>query len=121
MTSTKIAPSGDSPTKYCKGCGKDLPATAEFFHINSRVKSGFQTYCRACLTSEVSPLAIAARRYKVAYRAKLRLEVLKAYGGLAPACACCGEGHIQFLTIDHVEGGGRMHRRKIGRQSGDGF
>lgn len=29
-------------------------------------------------------------------------------------CACCGESWVDFLVLDHVEGGGREHRRKIG-------
>ena len=45
---------------------------------------------------------------------KLRLEVLTAYGGNPPRCACCGEGHIEFLGIDHIYGGGHKHRRQIG-------
>lgn len=28
-------------------------------------------------------------------------------------CACCGEGVYEFLTIDHVGGGGNKHRRTI--------
>lgn len=38
----------------------------------------------------------------------LKLEVLSAYGGLR--CACCGEEHVEFLTLDHVNGGGNEHR-----------
>jgi len=33
-----------------------------------------------------------------------RLEVLKAYSGEKPKCACCGEEHIEFLTVDHING-----------------
>ena len=32
------------------------------------------------------------------------------YGG---ACACCGEYRFAFLTIDHIEGGGRKHREQF--------
>lgn len=46
------------------------------------------------------------------YRASLRMEVIQAYGG--PFCSCCGEFNIEFLTLDHVKGGGRKHRRKVG-------
>lgn len=28
-------------------------------------------------------------------------------------CECCGENHLDFLTIDHVEGNGRKHRKEI--------
>jgi hypothetical protein len=42
---------------------------------------------------------------------KLKQEVISHYGG---KCKCCGEDHWEFLTIDHVGGGGAEHRRKIG-------
>jgi hypothetical protein len=44
---------------------------------------------------------------------RLRMEVLKAYGGEEPKCACCDEKEIKFLSIDHVEGNGNAHRRNI--------
>ena len=42
---------------------------------------------------------------------RLWQEVLAAYG---PVCACCGETEVGFLTMDHINGGGRAHRRQIG-------
>lgn len=44
------------------------------------------------------------------YRQKVRHEVLSAYGG---ACSCCGINEEQFLCMDHVNGGGNIHRREI--------
>ncbi len=44
----------------------------------------------------------------VEYRQKLRREVFDAYGG---RCECCGESHWEFLSIDHVNGGGSQARR----------
>ena len=41
---------------------------------------------------------------------RLKSEVLKAYGGV---CQCCAESNPNFLTIDHVEGGGTKHRDSI--------
>ena len=42
----------------------------------------------------------------------LKEEVLAAYGG---RCDCCGEDHIEFLTIDHTKGDGAEHRRQVGK------
>lgn len=39
-----------------------------------------------------------------------RLAVLSAYGG---KCACCGDATYEFLTVDHINGGGGKHRREI--------
>ncbi len=52
-------------------------------------------------------------RYQHEYRRALRLEVLGHYSPNGPACACCGEATIEFLCIDHVNGGGGKHRRSI--------
>lgn len=45
------------------------------------------------------------------FRRRVRLEVLTKYG---LRCVCCGETELAFLTIDHVQGGGRRHRERIG-------
>jgi hypothetical protein len=37
-------------------------------------------------------------------------EMIDAYGG---RCACCGEAEPEFLTLDHVGGGGGEHRKKF--------
>ena len=56
----------------------------------------------------------AYRRANQKYQMALRLEVLTAYAGNPPKCACCREGHIEFLAIDHIGGGGNTHRKQIG-------
>lgn len=45
-------------------------------------------------------------------RKKCKSEVLEHYGG---KCACCGESHVEFLAIDHIDGGGNEHRKKLGK------
>lgn len=42
-------------------------------------------------------------------------EVIRTYGG---KCACCGEDRWEFLTIDHVNGGGTKHRKQVGSGGG---
>lgn len=51
--------------------------------------------------------------WKVRYRRYKRM-VLEHYGGSPPKCACCGESIYAFLTIDHINGGGRKDRTKRG-------
>jgi predicted nucleic acid-binding Zn ribbon protein len=50
--------------------------------------------------------------------AKVRLECLIYYGGNPPKCSCCREEIIEFLTIDHVNGGGNEERKKLGIKGG---
>lgn len=54
-------------------------------------------------------------REKVAKRTtrekrQVRLEVLAHYGG---ECQCCHTDLEEFLTVDHIEGGGGQHRKEI--------
>ena len=42
---------------------------------------------------------------------KLKLAIIGAFGG---SCECCGESNFEFLTIDHIHGGGNEHRRQLG-------
>ena len=52
------------------------------------------------------------------WRLKLRKEVLVAYGNI---CACCGEDRIEFLSIDHINGGGNKERKKLKLSGGVSF
>ena len=60
------------------------------------------------LKSREQRAAYARERDRRIYRA-----VIEGYGG---RCVCCGESEFAFLTLDHVEGGGRTEVRKIGRR-----
>lgn len=46
------------------------------------------------------------------YRRGLKQDALDAYGG---KCACCGENHYEFMAIDHINGGGKQHRKEVGQ------
>lgn len=75
----------------CAQCGK-------------RPKQGAFQVCGLCLER--------TRAHGKAYRIRLRTEVYAAYGG--PRCVCCGETYLEFLTLDHVNGGGTKHRAIVG-------
>lgn len=51
-------------------------------------------------------------------RKQLKEEVIREYGGV---CVCCGDNHIEFMTIDHINGGGRQHRKEINCGGGWNF
>jgi hypothetical protein len=56
------------------------------------------------------------KEYFKKYYRDLKQRVITAYGG---ACECCGEFYFEFLTIDHINGQGRVDRKAKG--SGSGF
>ena len=58
------------------------------------------------------------RDAKKAWRKDLKIQAIAKYGG---ACACCKVKDWEFLTIDHVDGGGNAHRKAIGNNGGYHF
>lgn len=52
-------------------------------------------------------------KYQERARETLReahLAVLKHYSHGTMCCALCSENHVEFLALDHIKGGGRVHR-----------
>jgi len=47
------------------------------------------------------------------YQKKSRMQVLIHYSGNPPKCACCGEDHLEFLSIDHINNDGAEHRKTV--------
>ena len=45
------------------------------------------------------------------YHLKIRMTIIEHYGG---KCACCSEDRIEFLVLDHINGGGGKERRLLG-------
>lgn len=75
----------ESPAPVCPRC-RTRPAA-----------SGW-SYCEVCI--ETSRL----------YRHRLKADVIEGYGG---ACRCCGEAEPQFMTLDHIDGGGSAHKKAV--------
>lgn len=51
-------------------------------------------------------------------RAKLRRELIQAYGG---KCTCCGEAEPAFLTIEHKNRDGAAHRKRLSGSQSCGY
>lgn len=100
-------------TLRCSACREEKPA-AEFLNHRGR-STGKQNQCRSC--SHLSGAASYAKHrettldYRRRHAAKLRAELIEAYGG---ACECCGESQPEFLTVDHVNGRKEGERRLTG-------
>jgi hypothetical protein len=58
---------------------------------------------------------IKRKEYFKQYYRELKERVVSAYGG---CCECCGDCHFEFMTIDHINGGGRKDRAQ---KAGAGF
>ncbi len=51
-------------------------------------------------------------------RAEVKKEILIHYGGGKCACVECGESRLACLSIDHINGKGNEHRRKLKTKAG---
>ena len=54
----------------------------------------------------------------VRYKRRIKLEVLTHYGNGKCVCVKCGFDDIRALSIDHINGGGGLHKREAGIKSG---
>lgn len=114
--------------RICSLCG--IWKHKSFFYKNHKTKSGIRSNCKPCDISrsinyhKSNPDIVHACQKRDLARngtrrrlkrnescRKIRLEVLSAYGN---KCSCCGDSHVEFLTLDHIYGGGGMHRQRLG-------
>jgi hypothetical protein len=93
-------------SRTCGGCNKNLPFTKDCFPVRKTSPWGLNTRCRDCYNT-------ASRSINKTYRDRVRLTVLGHYGkdGI-PMCRCCNEARIEFLSLDHIKGGGREDRER---------
>jgi hypothetical protein len=82
--------------KECASCKQIKPA--ESFDKNQYKKDGLKRTCKECGK---------IKRYDDKRR------VIAHYTNGSNKCACCGEAQFEFLTIDHIAGGGSKHRKEI--------
>jgi len=83
--------------KRCKQCNQLV--SVQQYKKNKYLTSGLASICRVCATANH---LIACRNRKQ--------EFVDAYGG---KCSCCGEKHLEFLTLEHINGDGRIHRKEL--------
>lgn len=85
----------------------NFPAGYRVLCLNCNMALGFYGYCphKGVPDKSLSKMQKALR--------KLKAEVVAGYGG---KCVNCGESTIEFLEIDHIEGGGRQHLESLTRR-----
>lgn len=104
--------SGDENGKPCPQCKRLLPREA--FYVR-RDDGSLHSRCKSCASARGKEAKRKRRAegripYETASHRRMRLALLAHYSGGVPTCACCGETRIEFLSLDHVNGGGARHR-----------
>lgn len=117
----------------CKNCKKEKPLVEYYLHQDLHRDASRRQPCKDCRkridreqyrTNKERRKRILARNseYQKSNRSKMnalsnrnyhrrRIKVLEYYGA---KCACCGETAQEFLAVDHINGGGRQHRKSLG-------
>jgi hypothetical protein len=127
VTTEREVPCAFLTGKRCCFC-KQFKSLTDF-HNQSGSNDGKQGKCKSCakdyrrLWYSTHPHRLEWRRSmdkpdvrrRIEKRRRLRhwnlrLEMIAAYGG---KCSCCGINDPQFLTLEHLKGGGREHRRRL--------
>lgn len=99
--------------KSCSRCKKNLREISNYYcrSCNSiRFKKYYQRNKINIIprTRKWQDTHLEERRlYRKNTNIKLRMDALRAYG---EKCRCCGEDKYEFLSVDHINGGGRAHR-----------
>ena len=68
-----------------------------------------RTLCSVCAQKQAATVK--------AYCARLKRAAFEAYGGCK--CACCSEVTFEFLSIDHMDNSGAVHRKELRHGVGD--
>lgn len=96
-TYKRIARRSGKPYESCRPCAKERTA---------RWKAEHPEQYALYRSKHHDEYAMADRRSRM----KLRSQIIKAYGS---KCACCGTDRHEFLTVDHINGGGNAHRKAL--------
>jgi len=107
--------------KKCYKCKQELPLSD--FPKNSGKKDGLGTECRPCrkvylksyyAKNREKMIEQNSRRGKERHR-EARQKVMHHYSGGTMVCGCkgCEESHEEFLTIEHINGGGNKERKEF--------
>jgi hypothetical protein len=115
-------------TKHCRCCKNEKDITG--FGKDRYKKDGLRTSCKICDVSIRRKSYLKNRKNRVAssvkwkmthmkefleYQKQLRrrhkMTLIKGYGG---KCTCCGETILEFLTLEHKNKDGKIHRKTKG-------
>lgn len=101
----RFTESRDGYRPSCKTCEEK---EAHYYRQNPEVKQRINKYHREYRSRPGNKAK--HNRWNYESRRKLRLLVLSKYGN---KCSCCKDKNEEFLTLDHINGDGAIHRKRI--------
>lgn len=107
----KLEPISPTEQKECSSC--KVTKTASEFNRHTGNKDGLFPYCRDCQSRKNREWQAENKEYALQKRTSIRREILAHYSDGDPRCECCGERTVEFLALDHINGGGAKHRKSV--------
>jgi hypothetical protein len=99
----------DTPGLHCATC-HEIIRQREARRSQRKIDVGLCKQCGHNPPLEGQKWCAECCRKAREYAQKVQREVFAAYGNV---CSCCGESKPEFLSIDHIDGGGTAHRKRI--------
>ena len=110
-------PTPKSTERRNEGEIEKLCTKCRIYKLKAENFTGDEPRCKSCrkIADSLRPKE-RAQFVSKQWRNKLRLTVISHYSEGTNACACCSEKIIEFLAIDHINGGGNKHRKSINKK-----
>ena len=77
--------------------------------------------CKICeiKRNRENPIYAEKRRlYEKHKRSERKIQLINFYSKGKDECVCCKENNVKFLSMDHINGGGKEHREQIAKELG---
>lgn len=105
---------GEFPnSRICCNCHRSLPISE--FGKHQYMIDGLSAACKDCRREDNrryrSTHLIEEAKNRKRSNGLIKKRTIEYYGGV---CKCCSESRIEFLCIDHINGGGTKHRKQVG-------
>lgn len=98
-------------TKQCSHCHQTKLLAA--FSKNKNNRDGKSYLCKECMNEYYRRDKQRHNFLSCQSALRLKQEVLVHYSGGTLACVHCGFADIRALSVDHIDGGGCQHRKKV--------
>lgn len=103
---------GEKSITSGSGC-KQCRVTKDSYNKTRRSKLRLSNLCWQCRRPAHNKSLCDACRARIRLKdLEEKVRAMRVYGN--GSCSCCGECHLSFLSLDHVNGGGNRHRKQLG-------
>lgn len=104
--------------KYCLDCHKLITEEIKCVVKRTKRNNTVKRICKNCDNLKRKAKYNTDQKFRESsiknttkYHTGLRRLILDVYG---KKCVCCGEGHEEFLQLDHINKDGSSHRKRVG-------